>query len=148
MSILINKKTRVICQGITGKAGAFHTKGCLEYGTKMVGGVSPGKGGTKSEHGLPVFNTCHEAVAAIVARTAQDYGAPHLRIIGEYGVLHRMSGGFHQLDAGDSGGDCQPVGFTHFGRCENFRSRWTKWRHDAGTGGRGDYRALARPSQA
>jgi len=64
MSILINKKTRVICQGITGKAGAFHTKGCLEYGTKMVGGVSPGKGGTKSEHGLPVFNNCHEAVAA------------------------------------------------------------------------------------
>jgi len=64
MSILINKKTRVVCQGITGKAGAFHTKGCLEYGTKMVGGVSPGKGGTKSEHGLPVFNTCHEAVKA------------------------------------------------------------------------------------
>ena len=45
MSILINKNTRVICQGITGKAGAFHTKGCQEYGTKMVGGVTPGKGG-------------------------------------------------------------------------------------------------------
>jgi len=64
MSILVDRETRVICQGITGKAGAFHTAGCLEYGTKMVGGVSPGKGGTKSEHGLPVFNTCHEAVAA------------------------------------------------------------------------------------
>ena len=64
MSILIDRETTVICQGITGKAGAFHTKGCLEYGTKMVGGVSPGKGGTKSEHGLPVFETCHDAVAA------------------------------------------------------------------------------------
>jgi len=64
MSILVNRETTVICQGITGKAGAFHTAGCLEYGTKMVGGVSPGKGGTKSEHGLPVFDTCHDAVAA------------------------------------------------------------------------------------
>jgi len=64
MSILVNAETRVICQGITGKAGAFHTAGCLEYGTKMVGGVSPGKGGTKSEHGLPVFDNCHDAVAA------------------------------------------------------------------------------------
>ena len=45
MSILVNKDTQVICQGITGSAGAFHTKGCLEYGTKMVGGVTPGKGG-------------------------------------------------------------------------------------------------------
>ena len=64
MSILVNRETTVICQGITGKAGAFHTAGCLEYGTKIVGGVSPGKGGTKSEHGLPVFDTCHDAVAA------------------------------------------------------------------------------------
>jgi len=64
MSILINRETTVICQGITGKAGAFHAAACIEYGTKIVGGVSPGKGGTKSEHGLPVFNTCHDAVAA------------------------------------------------------------------------------------
>ncbi|MFQ5462198.1 MAG: succinate--CoA ligase subunit alpha [Phycisphaerae bacterium] len=64
MSILVSKNSKVICQGITGKAGAFHTAQCLEYGSKMVGGVSPGKGGTKSEHGLPVFDTCHEAVAA------------------------------------------------------------------------------------
>ena len=47
MSILVNKNTKVICQGITGSAGAFHTKDCLEYGTKMVGGVTPGKGGTE-----------------------------------------------------------------------------------------------------
>ena len=64
MSILVDRETRVICQGITGKAGAFHTTGCLEYGTKIVGGVSPGKGGTHSEHDLPVFNTCHDAIAA------------------------------------------------------------------------------------
>jgi len=61
MSILIDRDTRVICQGITGKAGAFHTRGCLEYGTKMVGGVTPGKGGETAE-GLPVFDTVAEAV--------------------------------------------------------------------------------------
>ena len=61
MSILINKQTRVICQGMTGTVGRFHTKGCLEYGTNMVGGVTPGKGGQTVE-GLPVFNTVAEAV--------------------------------------------------------------------------------------
>ncbi len=61
MSILINKDTRVICQGITGNVGAFHTGGCLEYGTRMVGGVTPGKGG-ETVHGLPVFDTVVEAV--------------------------------------------------------------------------------------
>ncbi len=63
MSILVNKNTRVICQGITGTVGAFHTRGCKEYGTKMVGGVTPGKGGETVE-GLPVFDTVAEAVAA------------------------------------------------------------------------------------
>jgi succinyl-CoA synthetase alpha subunit len=62
MSILVDRNTKVICQGITGKAGAFHTAQCIAYGAKFVGGTSPGKGGTKSEHGLPVFNTVHEAV--------------------------------------------------------------------------------------
>ena len=62
MSILINKETKVICQGITGGAGGFHTKGCLEYGTQMVGGVTPGKGG-QTVDGLPVFDTVEEAVA-------------------------------------------------------------------------------------
>ncbi len=61
MSILVNKNTRVICQGITGKAGEFHTKGCKDYGTKMVGGVTPGKSGETVE-GLPVFDTVEEAV--------------------------------------------------------------------------------------
>ncbi len=60
MSILVDKNTKVICQGITGDAGGFHTRGCLEYGTQMVGGVTPGKGGQTAE-GLPVFDTVVEA---------------------------------------------------------------------------------------
>src|ERR1700760_4996958 len=63
MSILVNKNTKVITQGITGAAGAFHTKGCLEYGTKMVGGVTPGKGGQKDANGLPIFDTVSQAVS-------------------------------------------------------------------------------------
>lgn len=60
MSILINKDTKVICQGFTGAQGTFHSEQCLAYGTKMVGGTTPGKGGTKNL-GLPVFNTVREA---------------------------------------------------------------------------------------
>ena len=56
MSILIDADTRVICQGITGSFGAVHTRGCFEYGTKMVGGVTPGKGGTPDANGLPSFD--------------------------------------------------------------------------------------------
>ena len=62
MSILVTRDTRVICQGITGKVGEFHTRGCLDYGTRMVGGVTPGKGG-ETVADLPVFNTVAEAVA-------------------------------------------------------------------------------------
>jgi succinyl-CoA synthetase alpha subunit len=61
MSILINKSTRVVCQGITGKAGEFHSKNCMEYGTKLVAGVTPGKGG-QTALGVPVFDTVREAV--------------------------------------------------------------------------------------
>ena len=61
MSILINKDTRVICQGITGKSGEFHSKNCQAYGTKLVGGVTPGKGG-ETTLGVPVFDTVMEAV--------------------------------------------------------------------------------------
>src|SRR5215510_13238283 len=61
MSILINKNTRVVCQGITGKAGEFHSKNCIEYGTKLVAGVTPGKGG-QTALGVPVFDTMYEAV--------------------------------------------------------------------------------------
>ncbi len=61
MSILINKNTRVVCQGITGRAGEFHSKNCLDYGTKLVAGVTPGKGG-QEVLGVPVYNTVAEAV--------------------------------------------------------------------------------------
>jgi succinyl-CoA synthetase alpha subunit len=61
MAVLVDKNTRLIVQGITGREGTFHAKGCAEYGTKVVGGVTPGKGGTKHE-GWPVFNTVAEAV--------------------------------------------------------------------------------------
>ncbi len=61
MSILVDKDTKVICQGITGEQGTFHTRQMVEYGTKMVGGVTPGKGGTDVD-GIPVFNTVREAV--------------------------------------------------------------------------------------
>ncbi len=61
MSVLVNKSTKVIVQGLTGKEGTFHAKACAEYGTKIVGGVTPGKGGTTHE-GWPIFNTVQEAV--------------------------------------------------------------------------------------
>lgn len=72
MSILINKETKVICQGFTGKQGTFHSQQALDYGTKMVGGVTPGKGG--EEHlGLPVFDTVAEAVEATRADASVIY---------------------------------------------------------------------------
>ena len=76
MAILINKNTRVIVQGITGSAGAFHTKQCLDYGTKVVGGVVPNKGGAKDANGLPVFNTCYEAVAETGATASMIFVPP------------------------------------------------------------------------
>jgi succinyl-CoA synthetase alpha subunit len=75
MSILVNKNTRVICQGITGKAGAFHTKGCKDYGTNMVGGVTPGKSGEMVE-GLPVFDTVQEAVEQTGANASMIFVPP------------------------------------------------------------------------
>ena len=76
MSILVDKETKVICQGLTGKAGAFHAAQCIEYGTALVGGVSPGKGGTKSEHGLPVFNNCRDAITATGADVSLVFVPP------------------------------------------------------------------------
>jgi succinyl-CoA synthetase alpha subunit len=73
VSILIDQSTKVICQGITGAAGAFHTAQCLQYGTRIVGGVTPGKRGQTSEHGLPIFNNCHEAVAATGANASMVF---------------------------------------------------------------------------
>ena len=76
MSILVDGNTKVLCQGITGSAGAFHTKGCLDYGTKMVGGVTPGKGGTTDANGLPIFNTVQQAVDATGAEASMIFVPP------------------------------------------------------------------------
>ena len=75
MSVLVNKNTRVIVQGLTGKEGTFHAKTCAEYGTRIVGGVTPGKGGTKHE-GWPVFNTVQQAVDATGADASVIFVPP------------------------------------------------------------------------
>jgi succinyl-CoA synthetase alpha subunit len=75
MSVLVDKNTRLIVQGITGREGTFHAKGCAEYGTNVVGGVTPGKGGSIHE-GWPVFNTVEEAVAATGANATVIFVPP------------------------------------------------------------------------
>src|ERR1700746_2182342 len=75
MSILVDRNTKVITQGMTGETGTFHTRQGLDYGTQMVAGVTPGKGGT-SHLGLPVFNTVHEAVARTAASASVIYVPP------------------------------------------------------------------------
>ena len=72
MSVLVNKNTKVICQGFTGKQGTFHSEQCLAYGTKLVGGVTPGRGGEK-HLGLPVFDTAKDAVAKTGATVSMIY---------------------------------------------------------------------------
>jgi succinyl-CoA synthetase alpha subunit len=75
MSVLVDKSTRVICQGFTGAQGTFHSEQAIAYGTKMVGGVTPGKGGT-THLGLPVFDTVKDAVAATGADASAVYVPP------------------------------------------------------------------------
>ncbi len=75
MAVLVDENTRVICQGFTGSQGTFHSEQAITYGTRMVGGVTPGKGGL--EHlGLPVFNSVHEAMAATAANASAIYVPP------------------------------------------------------------------------
>ena len=83
MSILINKRTKVIVQGITGRDGSFHAEQMKKYGTNVVGGVTPGKGGTKV-HGIPVFNSMAEAVAKTKANTSVIYVPPPFAIDAVY----------------------------------------------------------------
>ena len=73
MSILVDKNTKVICQGFTGKQGTFHSEQCIAYGTQVVGGVTPGRGGD-THLGRPVFDTVHDAVAATGANASMIYG--------------------------------------------------------------------------
>ncbi|HTN73119.1 MAG TPA: succinate--CoA ligase subunit alpha [Methylomirabilota bacterium] len=75
MAILVNKNTRVLTQGITGATGQFHTRACKEYGTQMVAGVTPGKGGTSFE-GIPIFDTVSQAVATTGANATVIYVPP------------------------------------------------------------------------
>ncbi|MEP6756295.1 MAG: succinate--CoA ligase subunit alpha, partial [Chthonomonadales bacterium] len=70
MSIFIDANSRLVVQGITGRAASFHTSEMIKYGTKVVAGVTPGKGGTKDDHGVPIFNTMAEAVSATGANTS------------------------------------------------------------------------------
>ena len=76
MPVLVDAHTTVICQGITGAFGATHTRGCLHYGTKMAGGVTPGKGGTADTNGLPIFDTVRQAVDATGATATMIFVPP------------------------------------------------------------------------
>jgi len=76
VSIFINKDTKLVVQGITGRDGSFHTKQMMEYGTKVVAGVTPGKGGQTFENTVPVFNTVYDAVKATGANTSVIYVPP------------------------------------------------------------------------
>ncbi len=76
MTVLVDKNTRVVVQGITGKEGSFHTSQMIEYGTNVVAGVTPGKGGQKSEHGIPIFNTLREAIEKEGANAACIFVPP------------------------------------------------------------------------
>src|SRR5208283_550468 len=75
MAILVDKQTKLIVQGLTGREGTFHAKACAAYGTQVVGGVTPGKGGTTHE-GWPIFNTVQEAVEKTGADTTMIFVPP------------------------------------------------------------------------
>lgn len=79
MAIFVDKKTRLVVQGITGRDGSFHTKQMIDYGTKVVAGVTPGKGGTEI-HGIPVFDSVAEAVAVTRANTSVIYVPPRFAV--------------------------------------------------------------------
>src|SRR5487761_2495320 len=108
VAVLVTKETRLIVQGLTGKEGTFHAKGCAEYGTVVVGGVTPGKGGTTHE-GWPVFNTVQDAVAQTGANATVIFVPPPfaadaileaevaLDCVGPFHVKGKPGGSFERL---------------------------------------------------
>ena len=78
MSVLVDKNTRLLVQGITGKAGSFHAQQCLEYGTNVVAGVTPGRGGQKFLDRVPIFNTVREAVEQTGANATMILSLIHI----------------------------------------------------------------------
>ena len=96
MAILVDDSTKVLCQGITGSFGAFHTRGCHAYGTRMVGGVTPGKGGTTDPNGIPIFDTVHEAVAETGADATMIFVPPPFAADA---ILEAASAGIHVVCA-------------------------------------------------
>src|SRR5688500_6338311 len=97
MSILINKSTKVLVQGVTGREGEFHTRQMLDYGTNIVAGVTPGKGGQFIEHGdetVPVFNTVKEAVAMTGADTSVIFVPPPF---GADAIFEAVDSGIHGI---------------------------------------------------
>ena len=96
MSILIDKHTRVLCQGFTGKQGTFHSQQCLEYGTKLVGGVTPGRGG-EAHLGLPVFDTVRDAVAKTGAQAHPVFALVRRTLLAHLAAY--LAGGGRKIDA-------------------------------------------------
>ncbi|CAG8870965.1 Succinate--CoA ligase [ADP-forming] subunit alpha [Pseudomonas fluorescens] len=121
MSVLINKDTKVICQGFTGSQGTFHSEQAIAYGTKMVGGVTPGKGGT-THLNLPVFNTVKEAVEATGADASVIYvPAPFCKdsileaALGGIKLIVCITEGIPTLDMLDAKVKCDELGVTLIG---------------------------------
>ncbi|MFM2417411.1 MAG: hypothetical protein RL385_2134, partial [Pseudomonadota bacterium] len=76
MSVLVGKHTKLLVQGITGSQGAFHARGCRDYGTNVVGGITPGKGGEKFDGTTPIFNTVRDAVKQTGANASMVFVPP------------------------------------------------------------------------
>ena len=113
MSVLVGSHTKVICQGITGSQGTFHTEQAIAYGTQMVGGVTPGKGGTKHLN-LPVFDTVQEAVEKTVFEGAPVDLAELFFSISIFGVLGAVAfgsrGGFFAFGVDGHASRCDAGG--------------------------------------
>jgi succinyl-CoA synthetase alpha subunit len=94
MSILVDKSTKLLCQGFTGKQATFHSEQCLAYGTQLVGGVTPGRGG-QTHLDLPVFNTVREAVDQTGATASMIYVPPPFAADA---ILEAADAGIHLID--------------------------------------------------